>query len=59
MKKAVSLLLAGVVLALAGCASSTQQSNEIQLPGEATTSGLQVPPDVGERPVQTAVAPTR
>jgi hypothetical protein len=56
MTKALALSLIGVVLMLAGCASSTQQA-AVQLPGETTRSGLQVPPDVGERPVQTAAAP--
>ncbi len=56
MPKILPLSAIGVVLALAGCASSTQQG-AIQLPGSATHSGLQVPPDVDERPTQTATAP--
>jgi hypothetical protein len=58
MTKLLSLLLAGVVLVLAGCASSTQQA-AIQLPGAPATNGLQTPPDLNERPVQTAVAAAR
>jgi hypothetical protein len=49
-------LLVGAGLMLAGCASSTQEAG-VQLPGKTTRSGLEVPPDVGERPVQTAAAP--
>jgi uncharacterized lipoprotein YmbA len=56
MTKVLSVMLLGAAILLAGCASSTQQG-AIQLPGEATHSGLQVPPDVGERPVQTAASP--
>jgi hypothetical protein len=52
------LLLFGAGLVLAGCASSTQEAG-LQLPGESTHSGLQVPPDVGARPVETAAAPRR
>ena len=57
MSKIFPALAIGVVLSLTGCASSTQQAGIVQLPGETTHSGLQVPPDVGERPVQTAAAP--
>jgi len=56
MSKILPVLAIGVVLALAGCTSSTQQG-AIQLPGDATHNGLQVPPDLGERPTQTAAAP--
>ena len=49
------LLLVGAFAALAGCAS-VQQADSVQLPGETARSGLQVPPDLGERPVQTAAA---
>jgi hypothetical protein len=56
MSKILPLLAIGAVLGVAGCASSTQQG-AIQLPGETTHSGLQVPPDVGERATQTAAAP--
>ena len=56
MSKFLTLLLFGTGLVMAGCASSTQQG-AIQLPGATTHSGLQVPPDVGERPTQTAAAP--
>jgi hypothetical protein len=58
MSKILSVLTIGIALALAGCTSSTQQG-AVQLPGETTHSGLQVPPDVGERPTQTAAAPQR
>jgi hypothetical protein len=51
MPKIFPLLAIGAVLALAGCASSTQQA-ALQLPGETTRSGLQVPPDLDERPPQ-------
>jgi hypothetical protein len=53
------LLLLLTVAALAGCASTSEQTSALQLPGEATRSGLQVPPDLGERPVQTAATPAR
>ena len=56
MSKFIALLLFGAGLVLAGCASSTQEASVLQLPGTATRSGLEVPPDVGERPVQTAAA---
>jgi hypothetical protein len=55
MSKFIALLLFGAGLVLAGCASSTQEAS-VPLPGETTRNGLQVPPDVGERPVQTAAA---
>jgi hypothetical protein len=58
MTKLLSLLLAGVIAALAACASSTQQA-AVQLPGAPATNGLQTPPDLNERPVQTAVAAAR
>jgi hypothetical protein len=54
MNKVLCLLLVSVVATLAGCASSTRQS-ALQLPGESTRSGLQVPPDLDE--LQTAAAP--
>jgi hypothetical protein len=50
MTKLLSLLMVGVIVALAGCALATQQA--VQLPGEPSLNGLQVPPDVGERPAQ-------
>ena len=60
MSKLLPLLTVGVVLALADCASpSTQQAVAVQLPGEAARNGLQVPPDLADRPVQTAAAPAR
>ena len=55
MSKIIALLLFGAGLVLAGCASSTHEAG-VQLPGATTRSGLEVPPDVGERPVQTAAA---
>jgi hypothetical protein len=55
MRNVILLLLVGALAALAGCAS-VQQANSIQLPGDTARSGLQVPPDLGERPVQTAAA---
>jgi hypothetical protein len=56
MRNATLLLLVGTLAALAGC-TSVQQANSVQLPGETARSGLQVPPDLGERPVQVAMAP--
>jgi hypothetical protein len=60
MSKTISkaVAVAAAVVALAGCTVSSQTS-ALQLPGESTRSGLQVPPDLGERPVQTAIAPAR
>lgn len=58
MNQILSMLAIGITFGLAACASSTQEG-AIQLPGEATHSGLQVPPDPGERPVQTATASGR
>ena len=52
-----TILILALVAALGGCASSTQQA--VQLPGDTTRSGLQVPPDVGERPAQVAAVPVR
>jgi hypothetical protein len=53
-----TILVAVLVAALSACASSTRQA-AVQLPGEPARSGLQVPPDVNERPVQVAAAPAR
>ena len=53
MKTVILTLLVGALAMLTGC-SSVQQANSVQLPGETARSGLQVPPDLGERPVQTA-----
>jgi len=53
MNKVLSLLLVGAIATLAGCASSRQSA--LQLPGESTRSGLQVPPDLDD--LQTAAAP--
>ena len=52
------ILTAALLAALAGCAASTQQAS-VQLPGSTARSGLQVPPDVAERPVLVATAPAR
>jgi hypothetical protein len=49
-------LIVAVLAVLAACAQT--QSSRVQLPGETATSGLQVPPDLGERPTQVASAPT-
>jgi hypothetical protein len=48
-----TIVIVALVAALSGCASSTQQA-AVQLPGEPARSGLQVPPDAGERPRQIA-----
>ena len=53
-----TILVAALVAALGGCAASTQQA-VVQLPGEPARSGLQVPPDVNDRPVQVAAVPAR
>ena len=53
-----TILTVALVAALSGCTASTQQA-AVQLPGEPARSGLQVPPDVGERPVQVATVPAR
>jgi hypothetical protein len=53
-----TIFVVALVAALAGCASSTRQV-AVQLPGEPARSGLQVPPNPGERPVQIAAAPAR
>ena len=50
------IVIVALVAALAGCASSTRQV-AVQQPGEPVRSGLQVPPNAGERPVQIAAAP--
>ena len=55
MRHVVLLLLVGALVALGGCAS-VQQADGIHLPGETARSGLEVPPDLGERPLQTAAA---
>jgi hypothetical protein len=55
MSRIIVLLLIGAGLTLAGCASSTQEG--LQRPGTAARNGLQVPPDIGERPTQTAAVP--
>lgn len=55
MKTVILPLLIGALATVAACAS-LQQSSSVQLPGETARSGLQVPPDLGERPVQTASA---
>jgi hypothetical protein len=52
------VLCALLLVALSACASSSRQV-AVQLPGEPARSGLQVPPDAGERPVQIATAPAR
>jgi hypothetical protein len=51
------VLCALLLVALSACASVQQAS--VQLPGSPAHSGLQVPPDAGERPVQFATAPAR
>jgi hypothetical protein len=55
MSNILRLLLVGSLAGLAGC-TSVQQADRVQLPGEMARTGLQVPPDVGERPIQTATA---
>jgi hypothetical protein len=57
MIKVLCALAIGAGLGVAACTSSTEPG-ALQMPGETTRSGLQVPPRLGERPVQTATAPT-
>jgi hypothetical protein len=46
-------LIVAAVMALAACSSSSLE-HEVQQPGEASASGLQVPPDMWARPGQSA-----
>jgi len=55
MRNVILLLLVGALAALAGCAS-VRQADSVQLPGDTARSGLQVPPNLGERAIQTAAA---
>ena len=57
MTTVIPLLILSVCALLAGC-YSVQQAQSVQRPGEPANNRLQVPPNAGERPIQTAAAQT-
>ncbi|HEY4170092.1 MAG TPA: hypothetical protein VGM96_25085 [Reyranella sp.] len=53
------LVVGACSILVAACSTSDSLEHSVQKPGEASVSGLQVPPDMWSRPTQTASLPAR